>query len=267
MSYLLDILKKSKEEVQEGIKEQYKLRLNASSESRGGIENRLIHLKAELKRLNKEIEEEKNKYKSPSEAKAYLYIIVTTKSNVKTNINNDCFCLIEENRYHDNDLKKWRPFSDSKTISEIIDEFKSSYRLSEYYIDHDSNNEHTLKIQDNEANTIGIIDLLSINNNNSAFIKHCFDRNSIAGLILPQCRNISKHDSIFKFIKSKREDIFGVFHKRISIGASCSNYLFDMSEYDNFRRRLKALLKTTCQIRNQSNINSPIRDSLQNSFQ
>ena len=53
----------------------------------------------------------------------FLYIIVCTKSTVKKNIGENCFCELEEDRYHETDCDKWKPYKNCPTIANILSNF------------------------------------------------------------------------------------------------------------------------------------------------
>ena len=123
--------------------------------------------------------------------RVFCYIIVTTKGKINLNLNEECLSLLEDDRYHDTDSHYWKPFYEENNIFQILEEIKKHFPFETIFLDCDFDNEHSVNIDENSHNSIGIIDLLSIDNENRDLVK-CFDNERVAGVIIPKCRNITK---------------------------------------------------------------------------
>lgn len=256
----------------EDLKSLYVQRGRASEEARGGIENRIVQVNAELKRLKEEIAEVQRKqapvsyvaesaFQSPEDATIRLYVVVTTKEKVKANIEEECFCLLDEERYHQEELEKWKPFYEGSTIGELIQELENSFPIDVFYLENDPNASYAVKIEEEEAQSIGIIDLLSLNDENRN-LASCFDSKDIAALILPQCKTLIKHPALDQLIQKKRKNIFVKFQNRITTTVPPTNYLFGLSEFGMFRVQLFNVFRDACKIRNQISAKRDVRSVL-----
>ena len=232
---------------------------NAGIANEGDWKNKIEKANRDIDYYRQQADQAPEK-KRPNEVEIFLYVIVSFKSKVASIIGDDCYCFIEDDRYHDSDLTQWKPYAGERTIGELVDDLKESYPITTYYLDNDDDDYHAIKIEDNEDKTISIIDLLSIDEDNILFVK-CFDRTKIGGVFLPKCRNITKYDEVHDYMKEKRISVFSKIHKRVNTQSELPlNFLFDLSEYQNFYRRLKGTIKTKFPIKNQSSEQNPIRN-------
>ena len=258
---MLDFYNNKLREVEEALKQLIEDRSKAGVETQENYDLQISKKQRDLEYFQNLIKKEESKTKptTPENSEVHLYIISGTKSRIQKCIGDNCICHMEEDRYHDTEISKWIPFNSAKTIEEIVEEFKSRYPIIESYLENDPDDAIGIHIEDNETKTIGIIDILSIDDENESFVK-CFDRLKIGGVILPHCREITKHEEVFQHAKATRERVFSRFFKRLSGVHSCNNFLFDLSDYQNFYRRLRYILNSSCRIVNKVQGNNPVSD-------
>lgn len=255
LKYLQNQLEKVEKEYRTRIEE----RGNASPESIGGIINRTNSLKEERDRLLEDIKEEKAKIKTPDEVHIFCYVLVSTKEKVRNNLKelgDVCACLFEEDdRYHDTDCRKWRPFKAEAYISNIVQELKKEYPFKVYYLDGDLQEGDWLQIDANLKETVAIIDLLSLNRQNRD-IAIRLDKPQVQ-IVMPLCRKLP--EKVCDFAQQKEKDTFKVADAYAEKLSYSDFYFSDLPGLSNFRKKLKLIFRRKFPIKNQSTAESSIR--------
>lgn len=196
--------------------------------------------------LNKEVA------KTPDQIQIYCYVITSTQETIKQNIGDICFCLIDNDRYHETDCDKWKPYSNSQNIADILKAYKRHYRFSEWYIHNYAQkmmDACLLHLDDNLKNSIAIVDVLSINEHNEKLVSK-FDTKKAGGLILPFCRTLSKNDKLDK-IAVEKEKIFQTLNGSIRANMSCDLYHFGLPKFPSFQNALNKVFHRF-KVKNQS---------------
>jgi hypothetical protein len=214
----------------------------ASIGSRGEIQNSLDLVELDIVECLQKLHDNAGSEITPNDVNINIYIIVTNKKNVETTLGDAIFAELEADRYDNNDLHKWKPFHKEADIEKILEELRVDYIFTPKYIDADTNSIHSVFIEDNQPDCIGVIDVLSINESNRDLAK-CFDNNNVAGTILPECRQILKHDMLYTYYIDKRNQIFSKQYSRVSNQVECSNFCYNISEVDNLKTQIIKALK------------------------
>ncbi|MGB1206991.1 MAG: hypothetical protein ACPG5B_15200 [Chitinophagales bacterium] len=210
--------------------------------------------------LNKEVA------KTPDQIQIYCYVITSTQETIKQNIGDTCFCLIEDDRYHKTDCDKWKPYSNSQNIADILKAYKRHYRFSEWYIHNYAQkmmDACLLHLDDNLANSIAILDVLSIDKQNEKLVSK-FDTKKAGGLIMPFCRTLANHNELYKIAEEKQKS-FQTLNASIRANIPCDLYHFDLPKFLTFQNALNKVFHQF-KIKNQSTTDNPLR-SLNMNFQ
>lgn len=225
----------------------------------------------EIKKVEKDLREineiiaQHEKSSTPDQVQIFFYVIASTRDKIRQNLGYDCFCRLEEDRYHESDSNKWKPFIGKDCISEILATYHTKYIFTEAYLDGEIDDQVYLNLQEFIANTIVVIDLLSLDEcNRETAIR--FD-NSEAGLLLPFCDSLRHHAEIVEYRNSLTSK-FKSLNAQIQKGMGCSLYFGDVSGLQYFRQSLNQIFSKKCPTTNQSSTPNPVRGiNLSNSFQ
>jgi hypothetical protein len=218
------------EQVKQDIQGLIQQRANAGLEALGGIENRLLNLKNELKRLEKEISDEEP-YFSHSKA-IYFFVIVTTKDKVKQNLGS-YFTHLNHQRYHQSDCSRWKPFNRTNaSIQYMLDDLKKGYPIEIKYLDGELCDEDWIKVDSYIDQSIAIVDLLSLDTTNQITALKFDSRKS--KLLLPLCRHL--HNDVYDYADNIRKQ----FKTLSAYGRQKIDAMFfsDVSNHDMFSRHI-----------------------------
>lgn len=256
---MLDYLQKLHTNLTEQLQTLYKERADSGIETVGQYDNRINHLKVELEKLETEIQKYLNA-KTPDNVEIFCYVIVSNKENVKNNIGEEYFELIESDRYHDTEISNWKPFFSKDAILNILQEFKNKtgYQFQEHYLDGDLSDEQWTEIDDNKKNSVVIVDLLSLYEQNKQIASR-FDTEIVAGVLTPCCIKLIKNDDIYSFMQEIQSEVFHVLKVKMKT-KGCSIFESSIPEFDNFYQKLLLIFKRNFPIKNKIEINSDVRN-------
>lgn len=213
--------------------------VSASFLNIGDITNQIDAIESKIVFYNKKLALIQNAEHSES-GTIFVCIVICTKDIVETTIGKERFEMMVADRYHELYPSYWKPFVDQPTIAEIIDELKKAYPISEYYIS-TFDSRIAGSIQNNISGAIAIIDLMSVNPGNIRFVE-LFD-NPLANLLIPECISVKKNDRLNAYMREKRETVFSILENIDPHANPCTNYLFDISDFKNFYKKLVIFLK------------------------
>ena len=227
------ILQSQLKKVEEEYTDLLSQRGNAGPEIMGSILNRIERLKKEKERLLNDIKEEEEKYNGPEDSNIICYVIVSTKKQIKEVIGESCFCKLEDDRYHETECNKWKPYYNNGNIEEILKSLQEKYPFMLQFIDSEISDAELVAIDKGLNNSIAVIDLLSLNDNNKS-IALKFDTNQ-ANLLLPICRTL--HPEIYD-LAIKIKSNFKTLKALLNLSIPCSQYFSNVSDIENFKQHL-----------------------------
>jgi len=245
MSEHLELLCEEREELMKELKDLYDdLRL-------AGLDTRDT-LKLKIKNKEKDLEELENKIRDlkknepednpakPGSSKLYIYVITGTNARIKCALAAEemkkLYLSLDPLNHDDNDRCKWLPFLREKIyIKDLLESLKNDgYKFSVYYLDgyrfadykkdgyEFAVDEDDLvgrigeAIEDNIDNTIAIVDLLAIDNENEDLAR-LFDKPQILRVVTPICRFLP--NELQSLMIKKREAVFRILKVKLSKGA------------------------------------------------
>lgn len=250
---MIEFLEKQLEGQRTKLESHYTNRGNASPESVGSYENLIQSTIAEIKRLEQDIIIQK-KASTPKEINIYCFVLVSTLDKIKHNLDDACHCHLESDRYHKTNCDQWKPFQNEDCIADILEEYKKSYPINISYLDGEVDDDLLLIIDDNLEQSIAIIDVFSLDEQNKQTATF-FDSNNTAGLITPICRTL--HKDLFAHAEK-----MGCHFKKLNarVNKSLPNlYIFDVGLLRSFKANLTNILSTKFPITNQSTTQSDVR--------
>lgn len=251
---MFEFLKVQLEEVDKELKENFEARRLAGVSNEGEYDIKINKLKRERNKLLQELEEEEKKYKTPEQLKIYFYVIVSTEEKVRQNIGDNFFSLFEKDRYHTTELNQWKPFSKALPIKDLLMSIEKSYNIKTNYLDGDINADQWIELNDEINNSIAIIDLFSISEENKA-VAAKFDTDK-AGVIFPVCRYLDH--ALYDIVDRKKGD-FKVLSAKVQKYIPCELYATGLSDVDSFIQHLLRIFKQKFPIKNQSTTDSLVR--------
>jgi len=204
----------------------------------------------QIKRKEELIEELQNKINGKvqtegnatgaANSKLYIYVITGTNARIKCALGaedmNKLYLSLNPLNHDDKDRWKWLPFSrENICIKELLESLKNDgYKFSVYYLDgyrfadykkdgyEFAVDEDDLvgrigeAIEDNIDNTIAIVDLLAIDNENEDLAR-LFDKPKILRVVTPICRFLP--NELQSLMIKKREEVFRILKVKLSKGA------------------------------------------------
>lgn len=250
---IIDIKKERLEKVETELRYLHEDRGNASVDAVGGHTNRINQLEREHEQIEKDIKK-LEKASTPEEVKIFFYVIVSNKQKVHDILGKECSCHLADDRYHDSDCNYWKPFKNSPHIEELLSNYKKKYPFTEVYLDGEILDEHRVNIDTYIGQSIAVVDLLSLDNNNKETALK-FDTTK-AGLLMPVCDTL--HQELRELAKSMNLN-FKTLNAHINKDNPCTLYFSNVSGIQQFKQSLNNIFANRFPIQNQSTSESNVR--------
>lgn len=185
----------------------------------------------------------KPEIKDDDENTRHIKILVFTsnKTSLEKYMKKTYLKYLPKDRYHDLELKLWKPYSDQPSIEYLLDNVKNTdgYNFERYYInDMSQTSDLAAIIEANKRKSIVIIDLLALRDKGETLATR-IDNPEVSGIILPECDKLNK--KLRELMSNRRVQIFQ-YSESLFLNATFSlHYERTSVGRDFFERRLKNL--------------------------
>lgn len=194
------------------------------------------------------------KSKPPKEIRIYFYIIVSLKDEIKKNMAEELYKHFDEDRYHETEHEKWKPFSKDNSIDILVSAICKQYPVNPIYLDGEIDPLHWVNLDNEVNNSVAIIDLFSLDNKNN-LIALKFDTEK-AGVLMPLCRSLDS--KLYCFAQEKQSQFKAIKSKNL-MSIPCDFFLSELSGTEIFYQQLLRVFKNKFPISNQSSDESDVR--------